>query len=69
MEIHFPRLQLTFVNKFTNAILLDTYTAKILVKQLHITMNNFEGQEFIVFLFDSTTEIETGISGKRKRKA
>jgi hypothetical protein len=69
MEIHCPCLQLTFVNKSTNAVLLDTYTAKILVQQLHVPMNNFEGQQFIVFLFDSTTEIETSISGKIKWKA
>ena len=63
-EIHI-HLELTVVNNFTNAILWDTYTAKIFVQQLDITMNNFKGQKFIVSLLNSTTEIKTSISGKQ----
>jgi hypothetical protein len=31
-------------------------------------MNNFKGQEFIVSLLNSTTEIETSISGRQENK-
>jgi hypothetical protein len=61
-EIHI-HLELTVVNNFTHAILLDTYTAKIFVQQLNVTMNNFKCQKFIVSLLNSTTKIKTSISG------
>jgi hypothetical protein len=58
-------LSTNFCRDNPNATLTDTYTTKILVQQLNITMNNFKGQQFIVFLFNSTTEIETSISEKQ----
>lgn len=39
----------------------DPYTAKIFVQELHVAMNNFQGQEFIVWLFNCTAEVKTSI--------
>lgn len=40
----------------------DTYTSKILIQQLHVAMNDLQGDQLVVLVFDGTAEIQTSVS-------
>lgn len=45
----------------------STHAAKVLVQQLHISVDQLQGDEFIVLAFDGAAEVEAGIpSGEKK---
>lgn len=46
----------------------DTYTAKVLIQQLHIAMNDLQGDQLVVLVLDGTAEIQTGVSVKSKTR-
>ena len=50
------------------AITEDTYTTKIFVKKFNISVDNLQSQQLIVFWFNCTTKIQTGISVKSKQQ-
>ena len=45
-----------------------THTAKILIQELHVSVQYLQRYEFIVVLFNSNTEIEASIPGKREEE-
>lgn len=40
----------------------ETHTAKILVQQLDVSVDDLEGYQFVLLVFYSTAKIQTGIS-------
>lgn len=40
----------------------NTYTAKILIQQLHISVDDFQSDQFVVLVLYGTAEIQAGIS-------
>ena len=44
-----------------------TNISKIFVQKFDVSMNDFQGQQLIVFFFDATTEIETSISENKNK--
>lgn len=43
----------------------ETHAAKILVQQFDISVDDLEGDQFILLVFHSTAEVQAGISGKK----
>lgn len=43
-----------------------TYTSKVLVQQLYVSMYNFQSQQFVVLLFYGTAKVKTRISVNQK---
>ena len=41
----------------------ETYTAKVLVQELHIPVDQLQRDELIVLALDGTAEVEAGVSG------
>lgn len=42
-----------------------TYAAKVFVQELHISVDQFQGDELIVLALDGAAEVEAGISEER----
>lgn len=40
----------------------ETHTAKILVQQFNVSVDDLEGYQFVLLVFYSTAKIQTGIS-------
>ena len=40
----------------------NTYTAKILIQQLHIAMDDLQGDQLVVLVLYGTAEIQAGVS-------
>lgn len=47
---------------------LQTYTSKVLVQQLHVSVDDLEGDELVVLLLDGTAEVQAGVSAHRTER-
>lgn len=39
----------------------DTHTAEVLIQQLHVAMNDLQGDQLVVLVLDGAAEIQTGV--------
>lgn len=46
----------------------ETYAAKVLVQELHVTVDQLQCDQLIVLTFDGAAEIETGVSGEETER-
>lgn len=40
-----------------------TYVAKVFIQQFNISVEHFKGQQFVIPVFHTSTEIQTGVPG------
>lgn len=59
-----PRLKMPRVS-FRRRRTVETHTSKVFVQQLHVSVDNLEGDELIVLLLDGAAEIQAGVSANR----
>ena len=50
------------VEEYCNVSIMETYVAKVLIKQLDVSVYDFQYEEFVVVRFHGTAEIQTSIS-------
>lgn len=46
----------------------ETYTAKVLVQELHISVDQLQCDQFVVLTFNGAAEIQTGVSGEEAQE-
>ena len=46
----------------TYKLIRGTHTAKVFIQQLHISVDDLQGDELIVLVLDGTAEVQTGVS-------
>lgn len=47
----------------------ETYTAEVLVQELHVSVDQLQCDQFVVLTFNGAAEIETGVSGEEAHEA
>ena len=51
----------TFSITHVTKLFFTTYTAKVLVQELHVAVQDLQGDELVVLRVNGTTEVEAGI--------
>lgn len=44
---------------------VETHTSKVFVQQLHVSVDDLEGDELVVLLLDGAAEVQAGVSANR----
>lgn len=44
---------------------METHTSKVFVQQLHVSVDDLQGDELVVLLLNGTAEVQAGVSADR----